>query len=265
MMSDTANTVSVESYLPAEILRPFIKKFMIVESERETVHKLLPDTSIVMGFRYKGRTFTGSGNKPELPAFAVSGLTKSARLLGYAPKTATLLIRFTEGGASAFSDGPLNELFELHVSLDHLISRSNGEDIGEKLAQAKDNLQRFSIIQRFMISMLKAKEPSRDPLILDSVQTIKLANGNVRIKNLAASLFISQDQFEKRFRQTIGTSPKQFAKTVRLRSLIGNYPRAQNLADAALKAGYFDQAHFIKDFKSFTGQTPKDYFSSLSS
>lgn len=261
-MPHTGNILQVESYTPAEILRPFIQTFMIVESEREAVQKLLPDTSIVMAFRYKGMTFTGRENKSHLPASAVSGLTKSARWLGYAPKTATLVIRFTEGGASAFSDGPLHELFELHVSVDHLISRPNGEDIGEMMVQAKDNLQRFSIIQRFMISRLKAKEPSLDLLILDSVRTIELASGNVRIKNLAASLFISQDQFEKRFRQTIGTSPKQFAKTVRLRNLIGNYPRAQNLADAVLRAGYFDQAHFIKDFKSFTGQTPKDYFNS---
>lgn len=252
----------VERHIPTDILKPFIKTFMIIESEDGMVNRILPDTSIVMGFRYKGITFAGADGKTRLPASAVSGLTKSARLLSYSKETTTLLVRFNEGGATAFSDGPLHELSGLHVSLDNLIHRRKLAEIEEQLAKAKSNSQRFSIVERFMLSELK--EPRSDQLILDAVQNIKFANGDIRIKDLVTDLSISQDHFEKRFRQAVGTSPKQFARIVRLRSLIGKYSQAEKLTDAAFIAGYFDQAHFIRDFKSFTGQTPKDFFKSPS-
>jgi hypothetical protein len=47
--------VKIEKYLPADILKPFVKTFMIVESEYGTENKILPDTSIVMAFRFNGR------------------------------------------------------------------------------------------------------------------------------------------------------------------------------------------------------------------
>jgi AraC-like DNA-binding protein len=49
---------------------------------------------------------------------------------------------------------------------------------------------------------------------------------------------------------------------VRLRKVIDTYDPATNLTEAALTAGYFDQAHFIKDFRSFTGQSPQEFFKS---
>jgi methylphosphotriester-DNA--protein-cysteine methyltransferase len=107
-------------------------------------------------------------------------------------------------------------------------------------------------------------ETRSDPLILRAVQKIKRANGDLRIKDLVTSLSISQDAFEKRFNRAIGASPKQFAKIVRFRNLIKTYPQAKNLTDVALRAGYFDQSHFIKDFTAFTGTTPKDFFSAPS-
>lgn len=233
-----------------------------MESEDGMVNRILPDTSIVMAVRYKGATFAGADAEALLPASAVSGLTKAARSLRYAMQTATLLITFQEGGATAFSRNSLSEFFGLHVSLDNLLNRQKLAGVEEQLAEAKSNLRKFSIVERFMLSELK--EPRSDPLILRAVQLIKATSGNIRIRDLTANLSISQDPFEKRFRRVIGASPKQFAKIIRMRTLIHKYSQTERLVDTALSAGYFDQAHFIRDFKSFTGQTPKDFFKSPS-
>jgi methylphosphotriester-DNA--protein-cysteine methyltransferase len=111
-----------------------------------------------------------------------------------------------------------------------------------------------------MLSMLKT--PQSDALIQNAIQQIKNANGDLRIKDLLTNLYISQDAFEKRFRKITGTSPKQFAGTVRLKNIIAQYSDTMNLTEMAYTAGYFDQAHFIKTFKSFTGQTPQSFFTS---
>lgn len=254
--------MNVEIYTPGNVLRPFIKAFMIIETDEGIVNRILPDTSVIMGFRYKGATYAEADDVTALPPSAVSGLTKAARFVGYAKDTAVLLVMLNEGGAAAFSSVPLHELFGLHVSLDNLWQRHQVEAVTEQLAEARQNAQRFAIVEQFMLSHLRGLQS--DALIQRAVQTIRHINGDIRIKPLAASLSISQDAFEKRFNRIIGTSPKQFAKIVRLRNVIDTYAQAKNLTDAALRAGYFDQAHFIKDFTAFTGKTPGDYFSASS-
>ena len=249
--------MKIEHHLPADRLKPFIKNFLIVETQDEMESKVLPDTSIVMSFRFKGAVSSGHEG---LPASGIAGLRKSSRVLGYAKETGNLLVMFKEGGAAAFFNTPMHELFNNNIPLDVLFPPAGLKDVQERLAGAKDHLHRISIIEDFLLSQLK--DTTTDLLILHAVQQIKLSNGNIRIKELLSDLPISQDPFEKRFRKVIGTSAKQFSAIIRLRSIIDSYSATTNLTATAYNAGYFDQSHFIKDFRSFTGQSPKDFFKS---
>jgi methylphosphotriester-DNA--protein-cysteine methyltransferase len=103
---------------------------------------------------------------------------------------------------------------------------------------------------------------NQDRLILAALQKIYHEKGNVKIKQLTASLFISHDAFEKRFRRIVGASPKQFSSIVRMKSIVNQKLYGQSFTEVAFSAGYFDQAHFTKDFKLFTGQTPSSFFNS---
>jgi AraC-like DNA-binding protein len=253
--------MKMERYFPANILKPFIKTFMIIESEDGMVNRTLPDTSMVMAFRYRGVVSDEiEGVKSRLPAAVITGIRKSSRLINYWGRAATLLVIFKPGGAAAFFKEPLHELFGLSLSLDALINAGKLNDIEEQLADAKGSLQRIAVIERFLISRLNETRP--DLLIHHAIQQIQLANGSIRIKELVSTLPLSHDPFEKRFRRLTGTSPKQFSSIVRLRKVIDTYDPATNLTEAALTAGYFDQAHFIKDFRSFTGQSPQEFFKS---
>lgn len=78
------------------------------------------------------------------------------------------------------------------------------------------------------------------------------------MKDLAAAHFISLDAFEKRFRKATGASPKHFSYIVRMNAVLAGMGQ-QDLIQTAFDAGYYDQAHFNKDFKTFTGQTPSEY------
>ena len=253
--------MNVETYLPADILKPFIKYFLIIESENGMENRILPATSIVMAFRCKGKVMLEDGGiHSSLPVSGITGLQKAPRFVSYSKKAATLLVLFEEGGAAAFFKEPLHEIFGINVPLDNLIHRPKLIEMEERLAGAENNAQRVFLVEKFLLSELK--EAQSDRLILSAVQRIKAANGNVRIKDLVKTLPVSLDPFEKRFRRLVGTSPKQFSAIVRFRNLIARHSPEEDLTDAAHAAGYFDQAHFIKDFKSFTGQTPHDFFKS---
>lgn len=253
--------MTAKSYIPADRLKPFIKTFMVIESEYGAENKLLPDTSIVMVFRISGNvTDIVQECNHNIPASAVTGLRKTPRVVCYADKTVNLLVIFKAGRASAFFKGPLHELFSKTLPLDDLIRRDQLQRIEEQLNEVSDDQKRVNVVEHFLISILD--EQRADQLIGYAIQKIKIAKGNIRIKNLAGNLSLSLDPFEKRFRRVTGISPKQFADIIRFRSIISQYSSLESLTTIALESGYFDQAHFIKDFRSFTGLAPQQFFKS---
>jgi len=248
-------------FLPSAVLQPYIREFLILESDMYFDSRTIPDTALVMTFRYKGKVWKREGEKEEsLPATGISGLRKSVRLFQYERQTANLLVVFKEGGMNAFTRVPAHELFELNISSDNLFPPSQLDGLLEQLAGAATDEDRIGVAETFLLTKLRARNRP-DPLISNALTSIRRQSGIVRIKDLAASLYVSQDAFEKRFRSTVGATPKQYASIIRMKDLIRKFPSHTSLTDAAYEAGYFDQSHFIKDFRLFTGQTPKDFFS----
>jgi len=104
------------------------------------------------------------------------------------------------------------------------------------------------------------KIATSDPLIAESVRRINKHGGSLRIRELIKDLPISLDGNEKRFKHQVGTTPKHFSSLVRMRCAIDRYALKPSFVEAALSAGYFDQPHFTREFKRFTGLTPREYF-----
>jgi AraC-like DNA-binding protein len=253
--------MEIEHHLPHELLRPFIKTYMVIETGEELVNRVLPGTSLAIAFRYKGQVNYLNSNAAEvLPLSAISGLRRSVRLINYQPGAGNILVLFKEAGAAMFFKDALHELFEESISLDHFIGQQQLSLIEEQLAEAAGNSQRFAIIEKFLLSRLNLRQA--DQLVAAAIERIYAVKGVVRIKDLAAALYISNDAFEKRFRRAVGASPKQFSSIVRMKTLIGKVRPEETLTQMALNAGYFDQAHFNKEFKLFTGQTPSGFFQS---
>lgn len=251
--------MNIHTHQPSALLRPFVKSYLIIESEGSFVNRLLPDTSPVIAFRFKGQTHDIRDHVADaFPISVVSGLRKSVRMVSYAQNTGNILVLFREAGASAFFKEPLHELFGLSLSLDHFIPGRKISALEEQLTCAADHHQRITIVEQFLHSKLYNAKP--DQLISLALQKIHAAAGIIKVKELTDTLYISRDAFEKRFRKVAGTSPKQFAAIIRMKSITCQRPKNLLLSDIAYDAGYFDQAHFNKDFKLFTGQTPTDFF-----
>ncbi|WP_338876262.1 helix-turn-helix domain-containing protein [Spirosoma sp. SC4-14] len=251
--------MNTELFLPTAQLSHLVKRFMIIESDLGMVNKILPTTSAVMAFRYRGGvSYTTDATDTSLPTSVITGLRNTTRLVNYASATANLLVIFQEGGAAALVREPIHELFGLNVALDSLFPPQLIRDVEEQLAEAKSNRQRVSVVEKFLIRRMTGI--TTDALVTNAIRNIRRTNGAIRIKELLTDLPISRDPFEKRFRRMVGTSPKQFAEIVRFRHIINRYSPGTSLTDTAYAAGYFDQAHFINDFKSFTGQSPQQFF-----
>ncbi|GGB12850.1 helix-turn-helix domain-containing protein [Puia dinghuensis] len=253
--------MNLQRFHPGIALQPYVREFVLIETEEAIDSMVIPDTSLVFSLRYKGAVKKMETEAVEaLPDIAVSGLRKSVRHFIYAGKTANFMILFKEGGISAFSRMPANELFDQSVSADNLFRSGELNELLERLAEAGNNKARVDLVESFLLHHLASTR--HDLLIGNAVQLIRQHNGIIRINDLATSLHLSQDPFEKRFRALVGSTPKQYASIIRLRGLIQKYPSYSSLTEACYDAGYFDQSHFIKDFRLFTGRTPKEFFQS---
>lgn len=232
---------------------------MIQESTEGTTYRVLPDTGLVIGFQYRGRLFRiQDDNETALSASGVSGLADQSRIFKNSADIGTLLIFFKEAGAAPFFRQPLHELFRESVSLDNFMLRSELLFLEEQLAQADSGAARVAAVEKFLLNRMAHTEP--DKLVLEALALIHKNKGNIRIRELAEKLHISQSPLEKRFRQAVGASPKKFASIVRLNNLIHQYHSVNSLTELGYEAGFYDQAHFIKEFKTLTGDTPEDFF-----
>jgi AraC-like DNA-binding protein len=244
---------------PSTPLSPYIKSYIIVESNNELLNRVLPDTCVILAIRYKGTVeYVHNERYDFLPTFTISGLRKSPRLIHYAKDTGNILVQFKEAGAAAFFREPLHEFYNSIVALDTFIDRPGISQLEERIQCAATPDQRIRVIEEFLLSRLKSYQP--DLLIGQAVEKLQFSGGLLKIKDLAFSLNISHDAFEKKFRRAVGATPKQFASLVRMRSVIKERGLDRPFIGTALNAGFFDQAHFIKEFKQFTGQTPTDFF-----
>lgn len=247
-----------DKYFPTEILKPYIKYFVVSENEFANEYKVFPSSGLVIGFQYKGQLGIVKDNtENQLNSAGITGITDAYKIFKNSAGIGTILVCFTEIGFTHFASHPANELFNLSLSLDDVFDKNSVSEVQEKLAIANSDKHRIKIIELFLLSQLK--HIHTDKLIVEAVKLIYQSNGTIRIKELNEKLSISQSPFEKRFRKVVGTTPKKFASIIRFNTVLDNLNNTKSLTEICYENDFFDQAHFIKDFKQFTGDTPEKF------
>lgn len=226
------------------------------ENDLESEYKVFPTSGLVMGFQYKGQLAAIKNNKEsKLASAGITGMSDSYKVFRNSANIGTVFVYFTEIGFTHFSSNPANELFNLSLSLEDIFEKGNVNEVEEKLATASTDLQRIKIVEQFLLT--QRKDIETDKFILEAVKLIYQSKGTSRIKELNKKLLISQSPFEKRFRKVVGTSAKKFASIVRFNSVLTDMNEAKSLTQICYENNFFDPAHFIRDFKHFTGDTPE--------
>lgn len=250
--------MSFYKIIPTDELKPYIKHFAISESAQQRKYKVLPSATLVIGFQYKGFLNSYENNiQNTLATSGITGIQNSFKTFENTVVTGTVLVYFTETGFNYFCNLPAHELFNQSVSLDNIFDKNKISETEEKLLAVTSHKDRIGIIENFLLSQVK--ERKEDKLIIEAVKLIYQSNGLIKIKELTQKLFISQSPFEKRFRNLVGTTPKKFASIIRFNAVLNGLEKAKSLTDLCFEHNFFDQAHFIKDFKQYTGDTPENF------
>lgn len=247
-----------QKIIPTDKLKPYVKYFAISEKEEAQTYRIFPSTKLVIGFQYKGLLSALENNiENTLSTAGITGIQNSFKTFKSSFVTASVLVYFTEIGFTYFTNMPAHKLFNQSVSLDNLFERNKILETEEKLSASTLDSERIKIVEQFLLSQIK--ERKEDKLVVEAVKLIYQSNGLIKIKELTKKLFISQSPFEKRFRHVVGTSPKKFASIIRFNAVVDNLEKAKSLTELCYEYNFFDQAHFIKDFKQYTGTTPENF------
>lgn len=217
----------------------------------------MPARGLVVGFQFSRRVsyFDVEKEKPLEPNGG-TGLLDGYRLFKSATGTSSVLVVFTDAGASHFFDIPLHEVFGQSLSPDHFFVHDDIRDVREGLESARTDNERIHVVERFLLGQMKQRQA--DKLVAGALYHIDQSKGTIRIAELAEILHTSQSPLEKRFRSIVGASPKKFAGIVRAQHIMEVLKNSDACSSEHLNV-YYDQANFIKDFKKFSSLTPEQY------
>lgn len=169
-----------------------------------------------------------------------------------------LSLEFLAGAAYQFIGPPLGELRNRVEPMANLFGPA-GTQLEREIQEAPSVLQKVAVLQTFLLNRLRGAD-SADAIVDHAISFIRSRKGLVTITELCALLGYSQRYVSMKFDRLVGLGPKTVAEIFRFQNRFTNLTRlASGLYGEISDDDYYDQAHFSKEFKRFTGLTPRDY------
>jgi AraC-like DNA-binding protein len=168
-------------------------------------------------------------------------------------------IDLTPIGAHMLLGVPMDSLANRVVELEHVLGRFAAR-LAEQLYETESWPARFDLLDAAIASRLAAaREPA--PAISWAWRRLNETGGRLGIGALADELGSSRQYLVTKFREAIGLPPKTLARILRFQRAIQLLERADHarLTRVARECGYYDQAHFNRDFHHFAGSTPSEF------
>ena len=245
----TARRLRLATYPVDAALAPFIDYCWVVEWD---MRDRAPETQRVLPYPNAHLVFDAGRT-------AIHGVVRGAFDRPLAGAGKVLGVRFAPGGLRPFIAQPLSSFTDGTIAADALL--------GMPASQAETLVLR-QIDDRAMVaqaqSMLLAVLPQIDEAALLAgrlAAAAAAANGPVSVAQLCATMEISERRLQRLFADYIGVTPKWVIQRYRLQEAIWRLaqPDSPNLASLAQELGFFDQAHFSRQFVALVGCTPLDY------
>jgi AraC-like DNA-binding protein len=250
------SSLRIHQEAPCAALGEIIKRFLVIEFPPLHRDAHLPETEAVAAFSFRGACQIDGVHLA--PAAAFTGPRVFLRTHEHCHSHRVLLAIFTPVGAYSFLRSPLDELAGSTADLADLVGRPDELlRLTERLNITVNHHRRIGLVEQFLLARIQ--DPTPDPLITAAVAWLERGTGSKRIEDLARYIGLSQSALERRFRRVIGVSPKKFYSLARLKRAARLQATGADLTTVAHASGYFDQSHFIKEFRQMTGSAPSAF------
>ncbi len=257
--------MNYEVHDPPPELKDFIKCFWILEDEKKELQvrqRIIPDGCMEMIFHFGDlyQQYFEDGSSIIQPRSFIYGQISSFIEIAPTGTTGIIAARFLPDGLAPLLDIPVVSLENKAVGIEKIFGKE-GKLLESLIINSTNNEERKKILQFFLLQRI-VNPATINKITKSCLETIFLAHGKIGISELAKKTAINKRKLERTFITAVGMSPKQLSKIIRLQNTISmlNKKQYNSLTELAYENGYYDQAHFIKDFREFTGISPKSFF-----
>ena len=218
--------------------------FVISPESKESI-VAVPDGSIDIVFHC-------SSSKPQA---LICGSVKKGKRIEFAKGDLYFGARFYPGMANLLLGCPMDQFTEKEIILSDVQKKADG--LAERICSANSFDERVQLFEQFHRN--SEEQLSASALVSFILKKINECNGDIRIQELEEETGYSTRYINSCFKKHVGIAPKLFLRIVRFQhcfNTLRSQAHSLNFADLALDAGYYDQAHFINEFKEFSLYTP---------
>jgi AraC-like DNA-binding protein len=258
-------------YIPVAPLSSFIRCFWYADGTAtphtpltHTRERLLPNGEFSMVFNLVDEPIRLYDSQDLTRCHAYGGAVLSgARANCFAIDTSqqerVLGIQFRPGGAFPFLGMPASEAEGISIALTDLWPQQAGE-LREQVLAARSVPGMFTILERFLLWRLR-RASDYHPAVTYALQQFRRTDGAFKILRVTEQIGLSARRFTELFHKQVGLTPKVFTRVLRFQNVLQALRGETNpaWAELALRCGFYDQAHFIHEFQTFSGLTPTAY------
>jgi AraC-like DNA-binding protein len=251
-------------HLPAPPLDTYIDYFYYIDGAMPYPReKILPtgwlDLEVNLGGIIQIYDATGTKSIATCVESWWAGVWSTYGTVEWPPNIQLIGIHFKPGGAYPFLNFPLSDLHNQIISADAIWGGSAAE-LCERLYSAPSIQARLVLFEQLVLTRLR-DTPYGLTMVRCAVGEITRRRGALSIRALSDHMGISQNHLLTQFKRMVGISPKALARLYRLKHVLGSIDpiQAVDWTQIAYQSGYYDQAHFSKDFQVFIGHSPTDY------
>ncbi len=168
-------------------------------------------------------------------------------------------VHFKPGGAFPFLAPPISELHGLDLPLDTLWGGFASE-LRERMLEAVTPERQFRVMEAALLARA-ARSLAPNPVVVFAIDRFERGPCANRVAEVTAETGFTPRRFIEIFRREVGLTPKLFCRVRRFQHALQQIAAGRSVSwtDVAQEAGYFDQAHFIHDFRAFSGLNPSQY------
>jgi AraC-like DNA-binding protein len=203
--------------------------------------------------------YAADGRTPlRVPAAFVAGAGTATYVTRIDAAQAVVTIHFRPAGALPFFGVPLGELENSCVGLGEVWGR-HGDSLHERLIATPSPTERIGLLEAFLLRRLEFHhmQPHRG---VAAVMAAVAREPSMRVNKALQITGLSPRRLTAAFRAEVGLAPKAYQQVRRLQAALGRLDEGNaDGATIAADLGYFDQAHFVREFRSFTAMTPTQY------
>jgi hypothetical protein len=257
--------MNYQTYKPHKDLESIVKFYWTLEvpfDPKNQKQKIVPDGCIEMTFNFgdKIKRYTSENEFILHPNAMVMGQRTKSYFILPVGNVDTFAICFYPIGFVNFVKTPLENLVDKETPISELFGQEVASELEQQMINSIDSQQRINIIERFLLKKLNEKTTISN-IVKSTVDSLLKTNGATPINAIVKDDVSKRRQIERHFRKQVGISPKQLGKAIRLQATLNLLlnKKSETLTDIAYESEYFDQNHFIKDFKDFVGVTPKEF------